>query len=113
MEWPRRLVDLMKTATAVSTTADGKDLCATRSVAGCSLSKPAAWTHSCLFPLVLGHGKRVCAEGTVPSSLRLTASTTFPNGALHLGYEPARMVAESNLAHESSDALPPPGFLDM
>ena len=43
------------------------------------------WVH----PLVLGTGKRVFAEGAPPAALRLTRSVTYPNGALHLRYEPA------------------------
>jgi dihydrofolate reductase len=41
------------------------------------------------YPLLLGSGKRVFAEGTVPTALRLTESTTYPGGAVHLNYEPA------------------------
>jgi dihydrofolate reductase len=41
-----------------------------------------------MYPLVLGSGKRVFAEGTVPNALRLTESVTYPNGMLHLTYEP-------------------------
>ncbi len=40
-----------------------------------------------LFPLVLGSGKQLFADGTVPTSLRLTESTTYPNGTLHIAYE--------------------------
>ncbi len=40
-----------------------------------------------VFPLVLGSGKRVFADGTVPASLRLTDSTTHPNGTIQLVYE--------------------------
>ncbi|MFI7606961.1 dihydrofolate reductase family protein [Micromonospora sp. NPDC049366] len=42
-----------------------------------------------LYPVVLGTGKRVFAEGAVPAALRLTESVTHPNGALQLTYEPA------------------------
>ena len=41
------------------------------------------------YPLVLGTGKRVFAEGAVPTVLRLTESATHPNGMLQLTYEPA------------------------
>lgn len=41
------------------------------------------------YPLVLGAGKRVFAEGTVPAALRLVGSTTHPHGTLQLTYEPA------------------------
>ena len=42
-----------------------------------------------MYPLLLGGGKRVFADGTVPSALRLTESVTYPSGALHLTYETA------------------------
>ena len=42
-----------------------------------------------LYPLLLGSGKKVFADGTVPTTLRLTGSVTYPNGTLHLGYETA------------------------
>jgi dihydrofolate reductase len=41
------------------------------------------------YPLLLGRGKRVFADGTVPTGLRLTESGTHPNGVLHLVYETA------------------------
>jgi dihydrofolate reductase len=43
--------------------------------------------HLWLFPLLLGSGKQVFADGTVPSTLRLTESVTHPSGALQLSYE--------------------------
>jgi dihydrofolate reductase len=42
-----------------------------------------------VFPLVLGSGKKVFAEGTVPAALRLAQSVTYPSGAVHLTYEVA------------------------
>jgi dihydrofolate reductase len=42
-----------------------------------------------VFPVLLGSGKRLFAEGTVPAALRLVESATFPNGAVHLIYERA------------------------
>jgi len=42
-----------------------------------------------VYPLLLGGGKRVFADGTVPTALRLTESVTYPKGALHLTYESA------------------------
>jgi dihydrofolate reductase len=42
-----------------------------------------------LYPLLLGSGKQVFGGGTVPTALRLTESVTYPNGTLHLAYEPA------------------------
>ena len=45
--------------------------------------------HLWIYPLLLGSGKRVFADGTVPTALRLTDSTTYPSGALHVGYDTA------------------------
>jgi len=42
------------------------------------------WQH----PIVLGSGKRVFGDGTVPTAMRLTESVTYPNGTLELVYEP-------------------------
>jgi dihydrofolate reductase len=52
------------------------------------------WQH----PLLLGSGKRVFADGTVPKALRLTKAVTFPNGTLQLKYETAGAPAYGNLA---------------
>src|SRR5262245_15959222 len=41
-----------------------------------------------LYPLLLGSGKQVFAEGTVPTRLRLTESVTSNDGIVHLTYEP-------------------------
>lgn len=41
------------------------------------------------YPLLLGNGKRVFAGGTVPTTLRLTESVTYPSGTVHLTYETA------------------------
>lgn len=54
-----------------------------------------------LYPLLLGSGKQVFAGGTVPTALRLTESATYPNGTLHLTYEPAGEPTYGNLAIES------------
>jgi dihydrofolate reductase len=42
-----------------------------------------------VFPVLLGSGKRLFAEGTVPTALRLVESATFPKGAVLLTYERA------------------------
>jgi len=42
-----------------------------------------------VYPLVLGTGKRVFADGTVPTSLRLIESATYDNGTVQLSYETA------------------------
>ena len=40
-----------------------------------------------IYPVLLGNGKRLFAEGTVPTALRLAESRTFSNGAALLTYE--------------------------
>jgi hypothetical protein len=42
-----------------------------------------------VYPVLLGSGMRLFAEGTVPTALRLVESATFPKGAVHLIYERA------------------------
>jgi hypothetical protein len=51
-----------------------------------------------VYPLLLGSGKRVFADGTVPTALRLTESVTYPSGALHLVYETAGVPTYGNMA---------------
>ena len=53
-----------------------------------------------LYPLLLGSGKHVFADGTVPTALRLTESVTYPNGTLQLAYETAGAPTYGNLAIE-------------
>jgi dihydrofolate reductase len=40
-----------------------------------------------IYPVLLGTGKRLFADGTVPTALRLTGSSTFDRGAVRLSYE--------------------------
>jgi len=42
-----------------------------------------------VYPLLLGSGKQVFGDGTVPTELRLIESVTYPNGMLQLTYETA------------------------
>lgn len=42
-----------------------------------------------IFPLTLGSGKRLFAQGTVPSALKLVRCRSFANGAILATYEPA------------------------
>jgi dihydrofolate reductase len=53
-----------------------------------------------LYPLLLGSGKQVFGDGTVPTALRLTESVTYPNGSLQLTYETAGVPTYGNLAIE-------------
>jgi dihydrofolate reductase len=41
-----------------------------------------------VYPVLLGDGKRLFGDGTVPTALRLVESRTFGNGAVLLSYEP-------------------------
>jgi dihydrofolate reductase len=51
-----------------------------------------------LYPLLLGSGKKVFDDGTVPTALRLTESMTYTNGTLHLTYETIGAPTYGNLA---------------
>jgi dihydrofolate reductase len=42
-----------------------------------------------VYPVVLGRGKRLFGDETMPAALRLTDSVTTPNGTVHLTYEQA------------------------
>lgn len=45
--------------------------------------------HLFVFPLTLGAGQRLFAEGDPALKLSLAASETYANGAVHLSYQPA------------------------
>ena len=51
-----------------------------------------------LYPLLLGSGKKVFDDGTLPTALRLTESVTYSNGTLHLAYETVGALTYGNLA---------------
>ncbi|MFG1738108.1 dihydrofolate reductase family protein [Micromonospora chalcea] len=51
-----------------------------------------------VYPVLLGTGKRLFGEGTVPSALRLTESVTHARGTLQLTYEPAGAPAYGDAA---------------
>jgi dihydrofolate reductase len=40
-----------------------------------------------VFPVVLGQGKRLFAEGTTPAGLKLTGSTTTDAGVVYITYD--------------------------
>jgi dihydrofolate reductase len=42
-----------------------------------------------LYPVILGTGKRLFANGITPTALLLTESVTYPSGTLHLTYDTA------------------------
>jgi dihydrofolate reductase len=54
------------------------------------------WVH----PVLLGGGKRLFAEGTVPTRLRLTRSQVFPKGTVLLSYEPAGKPSYGDMSAE-------------
>lgn len=62
-----------------------------------------------LYPLLLGSGKQVFGNGTVPAALRLTQSVTYPNGTIHLTYETAGVPTYGNLAVGADDLQRPSG----
>jgi dihydrofolate reductase len=41
------------------------------------------------YPVLLGSGKQVFADGTVPAALRLIESVIYPSGTLHVTYDTA------------------------
>lgn len=51
-----------------------------------------------VYPVLLGSGKRVFADGTVPTALRLVESVAFPVGVVHLVYETAGEPTYGSLA---------------
>jgi dihydrofolate reductase len=51
-----------------------------------------------MYPVLLGTGKKVFAGGTVPTTLHLTESITYPRGALQLSYEPVGVPTYGNVA---------------
>jgi dihydrofolate reductase len=51
-----------------------------------------------VFPVVLGTGKRLFADGTIPSALRLTDSTVSTTGVVIGTYEPAGDVPIGSFA---------------
>jgi dihydrofolate reductase len=51
-----------------------------------------------LYPLLLGSGKKVFDDGTLPTALELTESVTYANGTLHLAYETVGAPTYGNLA---------------
>ena len=54
-----------------------------------------------VYPLLLGTGKRLFGDGTVPAGLRLTNSQAFPKGAILLTYERAGKPRYGDLSVES------------
>ena len=53
--------------------------------------------HLWVYPLLLGRGKQVFADGTLPTALHLRESVAYPKGALHLSYETAGVPTYANI----------------
>jgi dihydrofolate reductase len=53
-----------------------------------------------IYPLVLGKGKRLFGDGTIPTALTLLDSKTSPSGVTILTYERAGMVKAGSFALE-------------
>src|SRR5216117_538756 len=51
-----------------------------------------------VYPILLGTGKRLFCEGTLPAGLRLTSSQAFPKGAILLAYEHAGKPKHGDLS---------------
>lgn len=50
-----------------------------------------------IFPITLGEGKRLFAEGTIPAAFKVTESIVGSNGVIHATYERAGAIATGNL----------------
>jgi dihydrofolate reductase len=61
-----------------------------------------------VFPVVLGQGKRLFADGTIPRSWRLVTSTTTPSGAFMGSYERAGEVETGYVGPELDTRLTTP-----
>jgi dihydrofolate reductase len=53
-----------------------------------------------IFPVLLGNGKRLFAEGTVPSAMKLTKSRSFATGVIMATYEPDGAVKTGSFAQQ-------------
>ena len=45
-----------------------------------------------IFPLTLGHGKRLFGEGTIPAAFKLTESSVSPSGVIFANYKRAGKI---------------------
>ncbi|HLO34090.1 MAG TPA: dihydrofolate reductase family protein [Anaerolineales bacterium] len=46
-----------------------------------------------IYPITLGGGKRLFADGTIPAAFKVTESTVTPNGVIVVNYERAGAIA--------------------
>ncbi len=51
-----------------------------------------------VFPIALGQGKRLFAEGTIPAAFKLTGSKVSPNGVIFANYERAGELKTGSFA---------------
>ena len=61
-----------------------------------------------IYPVLLGSGKRVFADGTIPRALRLTGARTFGTGTVALRYERAGEPIYGDTGLDASGAQWPP-----
>jgi dihydrofolate reductase len=54
-----------------------------------------------LFPVLLGKGKRLFAEGTAPSNLKVVKSKSYPTGVVVTTYQPDGAVKTGTFASEA------------
>ena len=45
-----------------------------------------------IYPVTLGSGKHLFADGTIPAAFKVTESIVAPNGVIHVTYERAGEV---------------------
>src|SRR5438128_10306435 len=45
-----------------------------------------------IFPITLGRGKRLFADGTIPAAFKVTESTVSPSGVILVNYERAGAI---------------------
>jgi dihydrofolate reductase len=50
-----------------------------------------------IYPLTLGHGKRLFADGTIPLAFKVTESAVTPTGVIVVNYERAGAIATGSL----------------
>ena len=50
-----------------------------------------------IFPVTLGSGKRLFADGTIPAAFKVTESIVGSNGVIHVTYERAGAITTGNL----------------
>jgi dihydrofolate reductase len=50
-----------------------------------------------IFPVTLGHGKRLFADGTIPAAFKVTESTVTSKGVIIVNYERAGAVTTGSL----------------